>query len=114
MSKKKMPLYRYSVTTFDPLAVWWCGHFRKWFGRDDFNEWRYRACTHRGFRTLTQARTHAAVLLLRGIVDVFVLENRRRGRGDWRLASTIPGDGADAASSIAWARAYLTLPRRKR
>jgi hypothetical protein len=69
---------------------------------------------HRSFRTLKQAKTQAAVLLLRGIVDVFVLENRRWGRGDWRLATTIPGDGADAAPSIAWARAYLALPRRKR
>jgi hypothetical protein len=109
----RRPLYRYSVTTFDPRAAWWCGHFRKWGGGDDLGCWRYRRCLHRSFRTLKQAKTQAAVLLLRGIVDVVVLESGRERR-EWLLASTKPSEGADAAPSIAWARAYLALPRRKR
>ena len=105
----KRPLYRFIVTTFDPRAAWWCGHLRKW-GHGDSG---YRRCSHRYFRTLKQALTEAAVLLLRGIVDVIVAESGR-GYREWWLASTIPTRGIDAARSIAWARAYLALPRRKR
>lgn len=107
--------YRYSVTTLDPRATWWCGHFRAWFGGDDWPDGtrvRYDHCTHRHFRTFKQAKAHAAALVMRGIVDVFILAPR--GRPEWGLAVTVPGDGAPAEPSIAWARAYLALPRRKR
>lgn len=107
----KRPRYHYSVTTFDRRAVWWCGHTGAWSGDGDpFPV--HRCSTHRGFRSLRQAMSHAAALVLRGIVDVVVLENGRLRR-EW-LLTTKPGDGASAATSTAWARAYLALPRRKR
>ncbi len=102
--------HRYSITTLDPRVTWWCRHCRLWGGGDDLECWRHWRGSHRGVRTLRQALTHAAVLVLRGVVDVSV-----SGRGrEWLLSTTVPGDGVDAAASITWARRYLALPRRKR
>lgn len=103
---------RYSVTTFDPQASSWCGHARAWLGRDD-RHLSHRSSSHRYFRTLRQALSHAAVLVLRGIADVCVLESGR-SRREWLLSTTKPGDGIEVESSVAWARAYLAMPRRKR
>ncbi len=100
---------RYSVTTFDHRAAWWWNTMREWTSSPE-SMTRCRCSSHRHFRTRKQALTHAAVLVLRGIVDVWVLGNRC----GWLLSTTVPGDGADAAASIAWARRYLALPRRKR
>lgn len=109
----RRPLYRYSVTTFDPRAAWWCGHHRTWGSSYDSDGRQHNYGSHRPFRTLKQALAHATVLLLRGMVDVFVLENGRTRR-EWCFATTVPGDGLRASRSIAWARAYLATPRRKR
>ena len=109
----RWPSYRYAVTTFDPRATWWCGAIGEWVERkfDAFGPWRYS--THRQFRTLKQAMTHAAVLLLRGILDVIVLEHGRQRR-EWWLAVKDPEEGCSAERALKWARAYLARPRRKR